>query len=92
MRLPEKNRKPLKRLWAVFWSFMNIWAVTIVGRCAMVPSIGWEVGACRRRFKEAVMADNISLSSATPRGIGVKAAAFIGYIRGWRDLGVRCRA
>jgi chromate transporter len=74
-------------LWELFWSFLRISPVTFGGGYAMLPAIEHEAVANRGWVTEAEMAEAISISGAAPGGIGINAAAFIGYkIMGWRGL------
>ncbi|MEX2459850.1 MAG: chromate transporter [Paenibacillaceae bacterium] len=74
-------------LWELFWSFCKISPVTFGGGYAMLPVIEHEVMTLRGWVKEEEMAEVISISGAAPGGIGVNAAAFIGYkVLGWRGL------
>jgi chromate transporter len=74
-------------LWELFWSFLKISPVTFGGGYAMLPAIEHEAVINRRWVTEEEMAKAISISGAAPGGIGINAAAFIGYkIMGWRGL------
>jgi chromate transporter len=74
-------------LWELFWSFLKISPVTFGGGYAMLPAIELEAVINRRWVTEEEMAEAISISGAAPGGIGINAAAFIGYkIMGWRGL------
>lgn len=75
------------KLWELFWSFLKISPVTFGGGYAMLPSIEHEAVTVRGWVSEEEMAQVISISGAAPGGIGVNAAAYIGYkIMGWRGL------
>jgi len=77
----------MKQLWELFWSFFKISPITFGGGYAMLPAIEYEAVTLREWLTEDEMAEAISISGAAPGGIGVNAAAFIGYkVRGWRGL------
>jgi chromate transporter len=75
------------KLWELFWSFLKISPVTFGGGYAMLPAIEHEAVTNRGWVTEEEMAEAISISGSAPGGIGINAAAFIGYkIMGWRGL------
>jgi chromate transporter len=75
------------KLWELFWSFLKISPVTFGGGYAMLPAIEHEAVTNRRWVSEKDMAETIFISGAAPGGVGVNAAAFIGYkVMGWRGL------
>lgn len=75
------------KLGELFWSFLKISPVTFGGGYAMLPAIEHEAVTTRGWLSEKQMAEAISIAGAAPGGIGVNAAAFIGYkIMGWRGL------
>jgi chromate transporter len=75
------------KLWDLFWSFLKISPVTFGGGYAMLPVIEHEAVTNRGWVTEKEMVKVISISGAAPGGIGINAAAFIGYkVMGWRGL------
>lgn len=68
-----------KRLAALFWSFFRISPVTFGGGYAMIPLIEREVVERRKWMTEDEICDVLSVAGTAPGGIGVNAAAFIGY-------------
>jgi chromate transporter len=77
----------LKLLWQLFWSFFKISPVSFGGGYAMLPVIEREVMTYRGWVTSDEMSEVVSISGAAPGGIGVNAAAFIGYkVMGWRGL------
>lgn len=66
-------------LFELFWVFLRISPVTFGGGYAMIPMIEREVSAKRKWLSEKEMDDILSLAGAAPGGVGVNAAAFIGY-------------
>jgi chromate transporter len=80
-----KSKK--NKLGELFVSFFKISPVTFGGGYAMLPAIEQEAVTKRRWLTEAEMAEAISIAGSAPGGIGVNAAAFIGYkVMGWRGL------
>jgi chromate transporter len=76
-----------KKLGELFWSFLKISPVTFGGGYAMLPAIEHVAVTNRGWVSEQEMAEAISISGAAPGGIGVNAAAYIGYkVMGWRGL------
>jgi chromate transporter len=77
----------LKLLWQLFWSFLKISPISFGGGYAMLPAIEREVLNNRGWVTTDEMSEVISIAGAAPGGIGVNAAAFIGYkVKGWRGL------
>lgn len=67
-------------LFQLFWVFVRIGPVTFGGGYAMIPMIEREICTKRKWLEEEEMVDDIlSLAGAAPGGVGVNAAAFIGY-------------
>lgn len=63
----------------LFTAFFQIGPSTFGGGYAMIPVIEREIMEKRGWVSEEEMADMISLSGSAPGGVGVNAAAFIGY-------------
>ncbi|WP_235885290.1 chromate transporter [Paenibacillus cymbidii] len=68
-----------KKLWLLFLSFAAISPITFGGGYAMIPAIEREVVARRKWIAEKEMAEVLSIAGSAPGGIGVNAAAFIGF-------------
>lgn len=66
-------------LFQLFWVFLRISPVTFGGGYAMIPLIEREISHKRKWLDEEEMDDILSLAGAAPGGVGVNAAAFIGY-------------
>lgn len=66
-------------LFQLFWVFVRIGPVTFGGGYAMIPMIEREISAKRKWLGEEEMDEILSLAGAAPGGVGVNAAAFIGY-------------
>ncbi|WP_053372401.1 chromate transporter [Paenibacillus sp. FJAT-27812] len=74
------NRKGLaKKLFELFWTFFCIAPASFGGGYAMLPAIEKEVVDKRGWLDRAEMNNLISIASSAPGGVGVNAAAFIGY-------------
>jgi chromate transporter len=72
--------------WDLFWSFLIISPITFGGGYAMLPSLERIVDR-KKWLTEAEMEEAIAISGAAPGGIGVNAAAYIGYkVMGWRGM------
>ncbi|WP_339314195.1 chromate transporter [Paenibacillus sp. FSL R10-2734] len=69
----------LSLLFQLFWVFVRIGPVTFGGGYAMIPMIEREISAKRKWLGEEEMDEILSLAGAAPGGVGVNAAAFIGY-------------
>ena len=65
----------------LFWTFLKIGPSSFGGGYAMMPAIEREVAEKKRWFGEEEMADMMSLAGTAPGGVGVNAAAFVGYRR-----------
>ncbi|TCM86201.1 chromate transporter [Paenibacillus sp. BK033] len=63
----------------LFWVFVRIGPSTFGGGYAMMPVIEREVVNKRQWIAEKELADVVSLAGSAPGGVGVNAAAFIGY-------------
>ncbi|SFE79299.1 chromate transporter [Paenibacillus catalpae] len=63
----------------LFWMFVRIGPSTFGGGYAMMPVIEREVVKKRKWIGEKDLADVVSLAGSAPGGVGVNAAAFIGY-------------
>lgn len=68
-----------KKLWLLFLSFFTISPVTFGGGYAMIPAIEREVVLRRKWIGEKEMTEVLSVAGSAPGGIGVNAAAFIGF-------------
>ena len=66
-------------LFQLFWVFVRIGPVTFGGGYAMIPMIEREISTKRKWLAEEEMDEILSLAGAAPGGVGVNAAAFIGY-------------
>ncbi len=69
----------LRLLGQLFYTFLRMGPVTFGGGYAMIPVIEREVTVKRRWIEEHEMSEVLSVSGSAPGGIGVNAAAFIGY-------------
>ncbi|MFC3345508.1 chromate transporter [Paenibacillus abyssi] len=69
----------LTKLLELFWAFLQIGPSTFGGGYAMIPVIEREIVGKRRWISEDEMADMVSLAGSAPGGVGVNAAAFVGY-------------
>ncbi|SDE14487.1 chromate transporter [Paenibacillus sp. UNCCL117] len=63
----------------LFVTFLKIGPVTFGGGYAMIPVIEREVVGKREWIAEKDMSDVLSVAGSAPGGIGVNAAAFVGY-------------
>ncbi|MBP1976597.1 chromate transporter [Cohnella thailandensis] len=70
-----------KKLTELFLIFLRIGPMTFGGGFAMIPLISEEVVAKRGWLDEKEMDDMLSVAGSAPGGVGVNAAAFIGYRR-----------
>ncbi|WP_159886271.1 chromate transporter [Paenibacillus puerhi] len=72
-----------KRTWPLlgelFVTFLKVGPVTFGGGYAMIPAIEREVVDKRAWIPEHEMSDVLSVAGSAPGGIGVNAAAFVGY-------------
>jgi chromate transporter len=82
----HKERTWLK-LWDLFRSFLLISPITFGGGYAMLPSIE-RIAVDQKGWLTAdEMGEAVAISGAAPGGIGVNAAAYIGYkVMGWRGM------
>ncbi|MFC0214136.1 chromate transporter [Paenibacillus chartarius] len=71
----------LKRLWDIFWTFLKIGPATFGGGYAMIPVLEREIAVKRQWVTHREMSDVLSIAGSAPGGIGVNAAAFVGYRR-----------
>ncbi|KGE18813.1 chromate transporter [Paenibacillus wynnii] len=80
MKANKKNTE-LKAglLFQLLWIFVRIGPVTFGGGYAMIPMIEREISIKRKWLDEEQMDEILSLAGAAPGGVGVNAAAFIGY-------------
>lgn len=63
----------------LFWAFFRIGPSTFGGGYAMMPAIEREIVEKKRWIDDKELADMVSLSGSAPGGVGVNAAAFVGY-------------
>lgn len=63
----------------IFWSFCKIGPITFGGGYAMIPAIEREVVQRRGWIAKEEMEEALSIAGSAPGGIGVNAAAFIGF-------------
>ncbi|CAG7649167.1 hypothetical protein PAESOLCIP111_05807 [Paenibacillus solanacearum] len=69
----------LQQLWSIFTVFLRISPATFGGGYAMIPIIEREVVHKKQWLAADEMCDILSISGSAPGGIGVNAAAFVGY-------------
>lgn len=74
-----RSNLKISLLFRLFWVFLRIGPVTFGGGYAMIPMIEREVSEKRNWLSKEEMDDILSLAGAAPGGVGVNAAAFIGY-------------
>ncbi|MDQ8736478.1 chromate transporter [Paenibacillus sp. LHD-38] len=75
-----RNRMSLgRKLLELFWAFFCIGPSTLGGGYAMIPIIEREIVGKRGWLDSSEMNDILSLAGSAPGGVGVNAAAFIGY-------------
>ncbi|PZD97459.1 chromate transporter [Paenibacillus sambharensis] len=72
-------RKKNEWLLPLFWVFFRIGPSTFGGGYAMIPAIERELVANKKWIDEKELADMLSIAGAAPGGVGVNAAAFVGY-------------
>lgn len=72
-------RKNNELLLSLFWAFFRIGPSTFGGGYAMMPAIEREIVEKKRWIDEKELADMVSLAGSAPGGVGVNAAAFVGY-------------
>ena len=66
-------------LWQLFWSFVRVAPTAFGGGYAMLPVIEKEAVHRRKWTDRETLNDLLSLAAAAPGGVGVNAAAAIGY-------------
>jgi len=69
----------LQMLLQLFWVFLRIGPATFGGGYAMIPLIEREVMTKRQWVQEEDMSDLLAVAGSAPGGVGVNAAALIGY-------------
>ncbi|MFC9775881.1 chromate transporter [Paenibacillus chitinolyticus] len=79
MNLLKFSAARLKLLLQLFGSFARIGPVSFGGGFAMLPILEREIVLRRRWLDENEFGEVISVSGVAPGGVGVNAAAFIGY-------------
>jgi len=77
--LRHQSRNQLPMLLQLFWVFLRIGPATFGGGYAMIPLIEREVMTRRQWVKEEDMSDLLAVAGSAPGGVGVNAAALIGY-------------
>lgn len=75
----KRTREERSLILQLFGAFFRIGPSTFGGGYAMIPVIEREILEKRQWINEKEMADMISLSGSAPGGVGVNAAAFVGY-------------
>jgi len=75
----HQSRNQLQMLLQLFWVFLRIGPATFGGGYAMIPLIEREVMTKRQWVKEEDMSDLLAVAGSAPGGVGVNAAALIGY-------------
>ncbi|MFB9328219.1 chromate transporter [Paenibacillus aurantiacus] len=66
-------------LFDLFWTFCRIGPVAFGGGYAMIPVIEREAVAKRQWLPESELGELLTVAGTAPGGVGVNAAAFIGY-------------
>lgn len=66
-------------LFSLFWAFFRIGPSTFGGGYAMMPAIEREIVRKKQWLDDKEMANMISLIGSAPGGVGVNAAAYIGF-------------
>src|SRR5690606_3195030 len=69
----------LRMLLPLFWTFFRIGPATFGGGYAMISLIEHETVTKRNWIDEQEFSNLISIAGSAPGGVGVNAAAFIGY-------------
>ncbi|MFF2886351.1 chromate transporter [Paenibacillus sp. NPDC057967] len=69
----------LRMLFPLFWTFFRIGPATFGGGYAMISLIEHETVTKRGWLDEQELSDLVSIAGSAPGGVGVNAAAFIGY-------------
>ncbi|TYP79059.1 chromate transporter [Paenibacillus methanolicus] len=67
------------RLFDLFWTFCRIGPSAFGGGYAMIPIIEREAVAKRQWIPESELGELLTVAGTAPGGVGVNAAAFIGY-------------
>ncbi|WP_063847502.1 chromate transporter [Bacillus sp. FJAT-28004] len=78
----KKGRGFARKMLELFWVFFCVGPVTFGGGYAMISIIEREVVGKRGWLNSSEMSDLISIAGSAPGGVGVNAAAFIGYRMG----------
>lgn len=73
------TRDKWSMVFQLFATFFRIGPSTFGGGYAMIPVIEREILEKKQWIDEKEMADMVSLSGSAPGGVGVNAAAFVGY-------------
>ncbi|MBN2980401.1 chromate transporter [Cohnella algarum] len=77
--MTSKGKERLGMIGQLFWTFLRIGPATFGGGYAMMPLIEREVAHKKGWIEEKELADLVSLAGSAPGGVGVNAAAFVGY-------------
>jgi chromate transporter len=81
--VPER----IVRLADLLWAFGRISPMTFGGGYAMLPAIEREIVDKRAWMSREELEEGLSVAATAPGGIGVNAAAFVGYkLAGWLGL------
>lgn len=75
----KRTREDQSMILQLFVTFFRIGPSTFGGGYAMIPVIEREILEKKQWIDEKEMADMVSLSGSAPGGVGVNAAAFVGY-------------
>jgi chromate transporter len=75
------------RLANLLWAFGRISPMTFGGGYAMLPAIEREIVVKRAWMSREELEEGLAVAATAPGGIGVNAAAFVGYrLEGWLGL------
>lgn len=75
----QADRNGRKLLFPLFWVFFRIGPSTFGGGYAMMPTIEREIVEKKRWIDERELAEMVALAGSAPGGVGVNAAAFVGF-------------
>src|SRR4051812_8766650 len=79
VEMKQTQKHKLMMLSQLFWAFFRIGPSTFGGGYAMMPSIEREVVVKKQWMEDKELADMMSLAGSAPGGVGVNAAAFVGF-------------
>jgi len=74
-----ENKKDLKRLFLLFFTFLKIGAFTFGGGYAMIALLENEFVSKRKWLKAEEFLDIVAIAESTPGPIAVNSATYIGY-------------